>query len=181
MRSRPLAWLLLSLLFFAGAFYFWRLGDKWAARRGDSSRNATRISRHATRITHHASLSHPPAQPGRHAQFAATRSICHATRNAQHEPLCPAPEQHHATRSASCSAAVKPSCSKTRCSTPPGPHPPFPTICAPRAIPAATWSRPAGRLTTPSAPCCKPPGPPSFPTSRTTPIWSAPRRRWRSS
>src|ERR1035441_1235196 len=49
MRSRPLAWLLLSVMFFAGAFYFWRLGDKWAARQV------------APPITHHASRITPPS------------------------------------------------------------------------------------------------------------------------
>ena len=33
MRKRPLAWLLLSVLCFAAAFYFWRLGDRWAANK----------------------------------------------------------------------------------------------------------------------------------------------------
>ena len=33
MRLRPLGWLLLSALCFAGVFYFWRLGDRWAAQR----------------------------------------------------------------------------------------------------------------------------------------------------
>src|SRR5437588_9369368 len=31
MRWRPLTWLLLSMLFFVGAAFFWRLGEKWAA------------------------------------------------------------------------------------------------------------------------------------------------------
>src|SRR5437016_842819 len=29
MRWRPLTWFLLSVLFFVGAGYFWRLGEKW--------------------------------------------------------------------------------------------------------------------------------------------------------
>src|SRR5436190_2001383 len=33
MRWRPLTWLLLSLLFFVAAVYFWRLGDEWALKR----------------------------------------------------------------------------------------------------------------------------------------------------
>jgi subtilisin-like proprotein convertase family protein len=36
MRWRPLAWLLLSALCFAAAYYFWRLGDEWAAQAGKS-------------------------------------------------------------------------------------------------------------------------------------------------
>ena len=32
MRPRPLLWLVVSVLCFAGAFYFWRLGERWAAR-----------------------------------------------------------------------------------------------------------------------------------------------------
>ena len=33
MRRRPLAWLCLSVLCFCGAWYFWRLGDRWAAEK----------------------------------------------------------------------------------------------------------------------------------------------------
>ena len=33
MRWRPLTWLLLSLMCFAAAYYFWRLGDQWAAKK----------------------------------------------------------------------------------------------------------------------------------------------------
>src|SRR6266496_3203167 len=33
MRWRPFTWLLLSLMFFVAAFYFWRLGDQWAAKK----------------------------------------------------------------------------------------------------------------------------------------------------
>src|SRR5215472_15242000 len=33
MRRRPFFWLVLSLLCFAGALYFWKLGDDWAARK----------------------------------------------------------------------------------------------------------------------------------------------------
>ena len=33
MLRRPLTWFLLSLLLFAGALVFWRLGDRWAAER----------------------------------------------------------------------------------------------------------------------------------------------------
>src|SRR6516164_9648656 len=32
MRRRPLFWLFLSMLFFAAAAWFWRLGDEWAAK-----------------------------------------------------------------------------------------------------------------------------------------------------
>src|SRR3972149_122915 len=32
MRWRPLTWLVVSLLCFLGALWFWRLGDEWAAR-----------------------------------------------------------------------------------------------------------------------------------------------------
>src|SRR4051794_13335769 len=31
MRWRPLTWLLLSIMFFVAAVFFWRLGDQWAA------------------------------------------------------------------------------------------------------------------------------------------------------
>src|SRR6266550_3197859 len=30
MRRRPLFWILISVLCFAGAMYFWRLGNRWA-------------------------------------------------------------------------------------------------------------------------------------------------------
>src|SRR5690349_221022 len=33
MRWRPLTWLLLSILFFIGAFFAWRLGDQWEETR----------------------------------------------------------------------------------------------------------------------------------------------------
>src|SRR5947208_888476 len=33
MRWRPLLWLCLSVLFFAAAAYFWRLGNEWEARK----------------------------------------------------------------------------------------------------------------------------------------------------
>src|ERR1044071_3510631 len=33
MRWRPFFWLLVSLMCFVGAVYFWRLGDKWEAER----------------------------------------------------------------------------------------------------------------------------------------------------
>src|SRR5438270_14098690 len=32
MRRRPLFWLFLSMVFFAAAAWFWRLGDEWAAK-----------------------------------------------------------------------------------------------------------------------------------------------------
>jgi subtilisin-like proprotein convertase family protein len=76
MRSRPLAWLLLSMVFFAGAFCFWRLGDRWAARRV-----APPVTHHASRITppspfplltQAGTLNVPPPEP------SATQ---HATRN----------------------------------------------------------------------------------------------------
>ena len=44
MRPRPLLWLLLSLLCFAGAFYFWRLGNRWAADRPAAPTAATSAS-----------------------------------------------------------------------------------------------------------------------------------------
>src|SRR6266566_5184477 len=33
MRWRPLTWLLLSVMFFVAALYFWRLGDEWAEKK----------------------------------------------------------------------------------------------------------------------------------------------------
>src|SRR5215510_6591508 len=32
MRRRPVFWLVLSMIFFAAAAWFWRLGDEWAAK-----------------------------------------------------------------------------------------------------------------------------------------------------
>src|ERR1017187_5241925 len=55
MRWRPLTWLLLSVFCFAAAFYFWRMGDEWAARRA--------IPQHASGITDHASRITSPALP----------------------------------------------------------------------------------------------------------------------
>src|ERR1035437_915404 len=55
MRPRPLAWLLLSVLCFAAAFYFWRLGDQWAAKRAA----APNLQSHAPRSTLHAPRSTP--------------------------------------------------------------------------------------------------------------------------
>src|ERR1035438_422908 len=54
MRPRPLAWLLLSVLCFAAAFYFWRLGDQWAAKKTAASSpqaHALSPAHHASRIT----------------------------------------------------------------------------------------------------------------------------------
>src|ERR1019366_7951595 len=58
MRPRPLAWLLLSVLCFAAAFYFWRLGDQWAAKKTAASPSQA----HALSPTHHTSRI-PPAPP----------------------------------------------------------------------------------------------------------------------
>src|ERR1035441_3574968 len=55
MRPRPLAWLLLSVLCFAAAFYFWRLGDQWAAKKAAASPPQA----HAPSPTHHAPRSTP--------------------------------------------------------------------------------------------------------------------------
>src|ERR1017187_6895764 len=61
MRSRPLAWLLLSMVFFAGAFYFWRLGDKWAARR--STTPVTQAQHPTSNIQHPTSTGFPSPIP----------------------------------------------------------------------------------------------------------------------
>ena len=114
----------------------------------------------------------PAAEPGRDAQHAARPAPAFTVANHFALRLT-----NTTTRSASCCAATTRSCWRTPCSTPPGPAPGHSRIiCAPRAIRAVTWSRRGGRSTTPSAPCCRRPGPPSSPTSRTTPTWCAPRR-----
>src|SRR4051794_40549087 len=37
MRSRPFTWLVISVVCFLGALYFWRLGDKWNADKNAAS------------------------------------------------------------------------------------------------------------------------------------------------
>ena len=66
MRLRPLLWLLLSVLCFVAAFYFWRLGDRWAARRSASplTRHAPRNTQHEPRATSLALPIQPLSQPG---------------------------------------------------------------------------------------------------------------------
>ncbi|MGO8926542.1 MAG: S8 family serine peptidase [Limisphaerales bacterium] len=55
MRWRPLTWLLLSVVLFAAAFYFWRLGDQWAANKKTAARSAQSrppaLTPHASRIS----------------------------------------------------------------------------------------------------------------------------------
>ena len=54
MRWRPLTWLLLSVVCFAAAFYFWRLGDQWAAKKTAALAPQPRpslVTPHASRIT----------------------------------------------------------------------------------------------------------------------------------
>src|ERR1035437_8013472 len=77
MRPRPLAWLLLSVLCFACAFYFWRLGDQWAARRA----SAPNLQSHAPAPTHHASRI-TPAPPLPLLSQAATLNSPPATQPA---------------------------------------------------------------------------------------------------
>src|ERR1035441_2607165 len=83
MRPRPLAWLLLSVLCFAGAFYFWRLGDQWAAKKAPASPPQA----HAPALTHHASRI-TPAPPLPLMSQAATLNSPPATE----------PDTQHATR-----------------------------------------------------------------------------------
>jgi subtilisin-like proprotein convertase family protein len=83
MRWRPLTWLLLSVLCFAAAFCFWRLGDKWAARR-----TAPPPARHATRNTLPAAHAAPQAAPGQLSSQAGTLN----------SPPAPPSDTQHATR-----------------------------------------------------------------------------------
>src|ERR1035437_938848 len=83
MRPRPLAWLLLSVLCFACAFYFWRLGDQWAAKRAA----APNLQSHAPALTHHASRI-TPAPPLPLLSQAATLN----------SPPVTEPDTQHATR-----------------------------------------------------------------------------------
>ena len=143
-----------------------------------SSRPVPRLSR----VTHHAPAALPSLEPARPPQPPTRHAIPHETRNTQHESVRPPPQQHHRPPRPIAAQRSTPSCWKTPCSTPPDPRPVHSrSTPRPGRSRQLTSSRPAGRLTTPSAPCCKPPGPSSSPTSRTTPIWSAPRRPSRSS
>src|ERR1017187_8191244 len=63
MRWRPLTWLLLSVFCFAAAFYFWRMGDEWAARRA-LHQHAAGFTDHASRITSLALPIQLLSQPG---------------------------------------------------------------------------------------------------------------------
>ena len=118
-----------------------------------------------SRITHHARAAFPPAEPAQPPQCPARHAICHATRNTQHEPARPPPQQHpHAPRPTG-PQPYRPPARKRLARHRPALWPwRSPIICAPRAIPALTWSNPARRWTTPSAPACRPPVPPSWPT-----------------
>ena len=55
MRQRPLAWLLLSVLCFAAAFYFWRLGDRWTANKAAPAAQPA----HPSPVTGHLSAAAP--------------------------------------------------------------------------------------------------------------------------
>ncbi len=57
MRPRPLLWLLVSALCFAGAFYFWRLGDRWAAQRHPARSTTDLAPTNKTRAAHGSPLS----------------------------------------------------------------------------------------------------------------------------
>src|SRR5712671_1817499 len=50
MRRRPLFWLFLSMVFFAAAAWFWRLGDEWAAK-SKAARERKNRSRFPNRLT----------------------------------------------------------------------------------------------------------------------------------
>ena len=60
MRQRPVIWFLLSALCFAGAYYFWRLGEQWAARRTVPAGPASsRVTQHASGVSSHQSSVTP--------------------------------------------------------------------------------------------------------------------------
>src|ERR1035438_4620492 len=83
MRPRPLAWLLLSVLCFAAAFYFWRLGDQWAAKKTAASSPQA----HALSPVHHASRITPAPPLPLLSQVGALNS-----------PPSTEPDTQHATR-----------------------------------------------------------------------------------
>src|SRR5437870_5829621 len=67
MRWRPLTWLLLSVLFFAAALYFWRLGDEWAAKKAAAKpllKPTAPASGTLSTTSRRPSLKLPPGAPG---------------------------------------------------------------------------------------------------------------------
>ncbi len=74
MRRRPLVWFVISIICFCGAVYFWRLGDRWAARKDQDAKkqaaqsvSSSHRSVKATPLlssTPQGSLNVPPAASG---------------------------------------------------------------------------------------------------------------------
>src|SRR5262249_32292291 len=84
MRRRPLFWLFLSMIFFAAAAWFWRLGEEWAAK-SKAARPATETNQPAVDPKKAASQSEPahsdasvrllsPPTPGNFAEIIAASS-----------------------------------------------------------------------------------------------------------
>ncbi len=149
MRSRPLIWLLLSVMLFVSRP---PVSGGWAnsVRQSDRPSACCRPRFSVTclsRIKHHAPGTHLAAKRARSPQLRRPRAP-HASRITHHVPPFPPSASPTRPRLSTCwSAAHPPSCSRTPCSIPLNPWPwTSPTICGPRAIPALTWSNPSAPL-----------------------------------
>src|SRR5208283_615180 len=75
MRWRPFTWMLLSVACFTAAYYFWRLGDQWAAKR--TAAHASQAARPSPAARHTS-----PAAPFQLLSQAGTLNIPPATGSA---------------------------------------------------------------------------------------------------
>ena len=75
MRRRPLAWFVLSLVCFAAALYFWRLGDKWAAQKSAAQPALTNPVAPVAPATASNPRLGAPAQPFRLLSSAGTLNL----------------------------------------------------------------------------------------------------------
>src|SRR5689334_8153152 len=94
MRRRPLFWLCLSVLFFAAAAYFWRLGNKWEADKAKAAQPAAMPS--ASSPTNHSSTN-PPKLTGQ-PPAATTQSASKAGVLSSPDPQHPTPNNRFAFR-----------------------------------------------------------------------------------
>src|SRR5436190_19204805 len=86
MRWRPFTWLLLSLLFFVAAAFFWRLGDEWEAKR------AAPASSQAT------NQSLPIKPPGKPSAFETRIHLLAQPGNLNAPPASPSAITDHTNR-----------------------------------------------------------------------------------
>src|SRR5262245_8521125 len=87
MRWRPLLWLIVSLFCFAGAIYFWNLGNEWAAQKksGEIPSDATNQIRPGTPPSKNGPRSDIHAEASPFALLSSSSSAATSTR------LSPAP------------------------------------------------------------------------------------------